>query len=208
MTEHTNTRIPAPLYAAAGASDLAYQQLRKLPALYAATLRAATSGRAELREKAVTTTSELRERAVATTTELREKALAGTEELREKTTATVKAANATATELRDRAATPRDLDIDRLRELARRNAAAFLAGAHVAQEKAIAVYGDLVARGERVIGGGVLEVADTVNADIEASERAAELPAKPATSAAAKTAKAPAKAAKPAKRTRAASTSK
>jgi len=28
----TDTRIPAPLYAAAGAGDLAYRQLRKLPA--------------------------------------------------------------------------------------------------------------------------------------------------------------------------------
>jgi hypothetical protein len=32
MTSNTTTRkIPAPLYAAAGAGDLAYQQLRKLP---------------------------------------------------------------------------------------------------------------------------------------------------------------------------------
>ena len=33
MTEQTKTRLPAPLYAAAGAGDLAYQQLRKLPAV-------------------------------------------------------------------------------------------------------------------------------------------------------------------------------
>jgi len=33
MTEQTKTKIPAPLYAAAGAGDLAYQQLRKLPAV-------------------------------------------------------------------------------------------------------------------------------------------------------------------------------
>ena len=33
MTEQTKTRFPAPLYAAAGAGDLAYQQLRKLPAV-------------------------------------------------------------------------------------------------------------------------------------------------------------------------------
>ncbi|MDT5032366.1 MAG: hypothetical protein QOC94_2537, partial [Actinoplanes sp.] len=33
MTEQqTKTRFPAPLYAAAGVGDLAYQQLRKLPA--------------------------------------------------------------------------------------------------------------------------------------------------------------------------------
>ena len=33
MTEQTKTRFPAPLYAAAGVGDLAYQQLRKLPAV-------------------------------------------------------------------------------------------------------------------------------------------------------------------------------
>ena len=33
MTEQTKTKFPAPLYAAAGAGDLAYQQLRKLPAV-------------------------------------------------------------------------------------------------------------------------------------------------------------------------------
>ena len=33
MTDQTKTRFPAPLYAAAGAGDLAYQQLRKLPAV-------------------------------------------------------------------------------------------------------------------------------------------------------------------------------
>ena len=31
MTQPKTTRIPAPLYAAAGAGDLAFQQLRKLP---------------------------------------------------------------------------------------------------------------------------------------------------------------------------------
>lgn len=204
MTE-TRTRIPAPLYAAAGAGDLAYEQLRKLPGVAVATLRAATAGGAEFREKATASTTELREKVLASTADLRERAMAGTTELREKTTATVKAANTTANDLRDRAAAPRgrDLDVDRLRELARRNAAAFVTGAQAAQERAIAVYGELVARGERVIGGGILEVADTVNADMEIT--ADERPATAATqTAVAKAAKAPAKTAKaPAKNAKA-----
>jgi heparin binding hemagglutinin HbhA len=195
MTEQTRTRIPAPLYAAAGAGDLAYRQLRKLPAAAAATLRAATVGGAELREKAAAGTTDLRGKVLASTADLRERAIASTVELREKTTATVKAANTTANDLRDRAAAPRslDLDVERLRELARRNAAAFVAGAQAAQEKAIAVYAELVTRGERVIGGGILEVADTVNTDLEIT--ADDRPATPANPAAtAKAAKAPGKA--------------
>ena len=37
-----------------------------------------------------------------------------------------------------------------------------------------------MARGERVVGSGVLSAADTVNADMEATEAPAELTAKPA----------------------------
>jgi heparin binding hemagglutinin HbhA len=66
MTEQTKTRLPAPLYAAAGAGDLAYQQLRKLPAMInelsdraAASLRnaneTANSRATLLRERAATT---------------------------------------------------------------------------------------------------------------------------------------------------------
>ena len=66
MTDQTKTRFPAPLYAAAGAGDLAYQQLRKLPAVVtelseraAASLRTyneqAGAKAAQLREKAQTT---------------------------------------------------------------------------------------------------------------------------------------------------------
>jgi heparin binding hemagglutinin HbhA len=210
MTEQTRTRIPAPLYAAAGAGEFAYEQLRKLPALYAATVRAAASSRTELRDKTVSGTTELRERLLASTAELRERALAGTVELRDKTAATVKAANTTAAEFRERAAARRthDLDADRLRELAKRNTAAFLAGAHAAQDRAVAAYTELIARGERVIGGGIIEAADTVNADIETTEAEleAEQPAeRPAgRPGAAKATKAPAKATRPAKRTRAA----
>jgi hypothetical protein len=160
VTEQTKTRIPAPLYAAAGAGDLAYEQLRKLPAVVnQLTLRAA-AGTAELREKATARAIGLRERGVST-----------------------------------------DLDTDRLREIAKRNAAAFVAGAQAAQERAVAVYGELVARGERVVGGGIVDAADVVNADIEATTAPAELPAAPVeVIERAKAAAEPAR--KPAKRTR------
>jgi heparin binding hemagglutinin HbhA len=125
------TKIPAPLYAAAGAGDLAYQQLRKLP----------------------TVVGELSGRAVA-----------GGFELREKAVASLKVANTTATSLRDKAATT---DIEKLRDQAASNAVAF---ALAAQERAVAVYSALVSHGERVVGSGVVQAADTVNSDIEATE--------------------------------------
>lgn len=124
MTEQTNTRFPAPLYAAAGAGDLAYQQLRKLPAVV----------------------SELSERAAAS--------------LR---TANEQAGSKAAT-LREKAGTT---DFDALRSNATSVANTF---AQVAQERAIAVYTALVARGERVVGTGVVEAADVVNADLETTE--------------------------------------
>jgi heparin binding hemagglutinin HbhA len=124
MTEQTKTRIPAPLYAAAGAGDIAYQQLRKLPAVV----------------------SELSDRA----------------------TASLKAANdqasTRATSLRDKATTT---DFDKLRDTAANSAVAF---AQVASERALAVYTALVVRGERVVGTGVVEAADVVNADMVTTE--------------------------------------
>jgi heparin binding hemagglutinin HbhA len=136
-----NTKIPAPLYAAAGAGDLAYQQLRKLP----------------------TVVGELSGRAVA-----------GGFELREKAAASLKVANTTATSLRDKAATT---DLEKLREQAASNAVAF---AQAAQERAVAVYTALVSHGERVVGSGVVQAADTVNADIEATEAPKPVTATPA----------------------------
>ncbi|MBM0236083.1 hypothetical protein JNW88_01220, partial [Micromonospora sp. ATA32] len=136
---------PSPRsYAAAGAGELALQQLRKLPAVVTD-----LSGRvvADLGGKAVVTGFELRQKA----------------------TDTLRTANLTAGGLREKAV-PADLDLDKLREAASRNAAAVLAGAQAAQERALAAYAGLVARGERVVGAGVLEAAETVNADIEATE--------------------------------------
>jgi heparin binding hemagglutinin HbhA len=131
MTQSTKNRIPGPLYAAAGAGDLAYQKLRKLPAVLGELTGKAAAGTADLREKAAVNSAELREKAAAGTAELREAAL--------------------------------------------RNAAAVVAGAQVAQEKASAVYEELVARGARVIGGS----AQTVSADAELESEGAVAPALP-----------------------------
>ncbi|MFD6692843.1 hypothetical protein [Micromonospora aurantiaca (nom. illeg.)] len=206
-TQPKTNRIPAPLYAAAGAGELALEQLRKLP----------------------TVVSGLGTRVVA---DLGGKAVVTGFELRQKATETLKTANQTATGLRERAVAT-DLDqlreaanleklreaanLDKLREAATRNAAVVVAGAHAAQERALAAYAELVARGERVVGAGVLEAADTVNADIEATEATgtevtpkAEITPKPETAAATTEVPSPAEvaeavAAKPAavKRTRA-----
>jgi hypothetical protein len=124
MTEQTKTRFPAPLYAAAGAGDLAYQQLRKLPAVI----------------------NELSDRAAASLKNANE------------------TATTTATSLREKATTT---DLDKLRNTAASGAAAF---AQVAQERAVAVYTALVARGERVVGTGVVGAADVINADLATTE--------------------------------------
>jgi hypothetical protein len=102
MTTNTTTRkIPAPLYAAAGAGDLAYQKLRKLP----------------------DQVSQLRGRV---------------SELAPVVSDVVSETNLRA-------------DLDRLRHVARRNAATLVAGAQLATERAAAVYTELVVRGERVV---------------------------------------------------------
>jgi hypothetical protein len=124
MTQPTKTRFPAPLYAAAGAGDLAYQQLRKLPAVL---------------------------------TELSDKAAAQLKTVND--TATTR-----ATTLREKAATT---DLDQVRSNAASNAAAL---AQFAQDRALALYTALVARGEKVVGTGVVGAADVVNADITVTE--------------------------------------
>jgi hypothetical protein len=134
MTEQTKTRFPAPLYAAAGAGDLAYQQLRKLPAVV----------------------NELSDRAVASLRTAND------------------TASTTATTLKSTAA---GTDFDKLRETATAGA---LALAQAAQERALAVYTSLVAHGERVVGTGVVEAAEVVNADIETTEEPKAVEATPA----------------------------
>jgi heparin binding hemagglutinin HbhA len=124
MTDPTKTRFPAPLYAAAGAGDLAYQQLRKLP----------------------TVINEISDRAAASLKTANETANTRANSLREKATTT---------------------DFDKLRSNATSSAVAL---AQVAQERALAVYTALVARGERVVGTGVVEAADVVNADMITTE--------------------------------------
>jgi len=124
MTEQTKTRFPAPLYAAAGAGDLAYQQLRKLPGVV----------------------NELSERAAASLRVANEQA------------------NTRAGQLRERAATT---DFDALRGNAASVATTF---AQIAQDRAVSLYTALVARGERVVGSGVLDAADVVNSDLTTTE--------------------------------------
>jgi heparin binding hemagglutinin HbhA len=124
MTEQTKTRFPAPLYAAAGAGELAYQQLRKLPAVVT-----------ELSERAATSLRTANEQA-----------------------------NSKAGQLRERASTT---DFDALRGNAASVATTF---AQIAQDRAVAVYTALVARGERVVGTGVVDAADVVNADLATTE--------------------------------------
>lgn len=118
-TTETNRRIPGPLYAAAGAGDLVYQQLRKLPA------------------KVV--------------------------ELRGRTDADLR------------------FDVDKLRDratdAAQRNLAGLLTGAQVVQERAAAVYTELVARGERVVRGAEAEAADAALNVATELEAAANEPA-------------------------------
>jgi hypothetical protein len=141
MTEQTKTRIPAPLYAAAGAGDLAYQQLRKLPdAVFELSARV----------------NEISERAAASLKAANDQA--GTK----------------AAALRDKATTT---DFDRLRDTATTGAVAF---AQIASERALAAYTALVARGERVVGTGVIEAADVVNADMEITEEPKAVEATPA----------------------------
>ncbi|MGW4497334.1 hypothetical protein ACWENR_01755 [Micromonospora sp. NPDC004336] len=207
MTQPKTQRIPAPIYAAAGAGELALEQLRKLPAVVSGL---GTRFVAEFGGKAVVTGVELRQKANETlrtanltASGLREKAVpadldlkrlreaADLNKLREVADLDKLREVADLNKLREAA------DLDKLREAAIRNAAVVVAGAHAAQERAQAAYVALVARGERVVGAGVLEAAETVNADIEATEAETEptatVPAQPTAAAPAQpTAAAPA----------------
>ncbi|WCN81079.1 hypothetical protein [Micromonospora sp. LH3U1] len=170
MSEPKTNRIPAPIYAAAGAGELALEQLRKLPAVVGVL---GTRVVADLGGRAVLTGFELRQKATETLRTVNE--TAGT--LRGRAQAELDLAklrdSADLNKLREAAdlAKLREVaDPDKLRAAATRNAALVVAGAQAAQERAFAAYGALVARGERVVGAGVLEAAETVNADIEATQ--------------------------------------
>jgi heparin binding hemagglutinin HbhA len=119
-------RIPNPLYAAAGAGDLAYEQLRKIPG------------------KAL----ELGARAVA---------------LRPVVTDAVREP-------------ARRVDVDKLRDIAARNVKVLRSQALAAQDRAVAVYADLVARGEKVVGGPykpLVPAGDMVQATVERTDEPA-----------------------------------
>ncbi|GAA3338812.1 hypothetical protein GCM10020358_20210 [Amorphoplanes nipponensis] len=66
MTEQTKTRFPAPLYAAAGAGDLAYQQLRKLPAVVTELSDRAVASLKTANDTANTTATTLKSTATST----------------------------------------------------------------------------------------------------------------------------------------------
>jgi len=121
-------KIPTPLYAAAGAGELAYEQLRKLPERVA-----------ELRGRV----AELRPVVNQATERVSERSLRA--------------------------------DLDKLRDSARRNAQVVVAGAHVAQHRAAAVYTDLVARGERIVASARTEQAraqlSTAKAELSDAEK-------------------------------------
>lgn len=108
--ENNTRKLPNPVYAAAGISDIAYQKLRQLPERVA----------------------ELRGRVAGRQFDLRP-------------------------------------DVDRLRDAARRNAAALASATQAAQERAVAIYGDLVVRGEHVVRGerAPIKVRATVEAKPE-----------------------------------------
>jgi heparin binding hemagglutinin HbhA len=133
-TQSANTRrIPNPLYAAAGAGDLAYEQLRQLPAK-ALELRGRVAALRPVVADAVT--------------------------------------NAVADPAKRVDVDRLRVDVDRLRAVARRNAEVLLSQADTLRTQAVAVYADLVARGEKVVGGPYKELqpAGDIVPEITASE--------------------------------------
>ena len=120
MPTKNDKQIPGPVYAAAGAGDIAIERLRKLPERVAQ-LQEQLPGRVSV--------------------------------IQDKVTAKVAEVPSIVAELRQRVV---DADADKLRESAKRNAETFFsqaeARAKVAQSRAAALYADLVARGEQVVG--------------------------------------------------------
>ena len=146
-TDTTMTNIPGPLYAAAGAGDLAIEGLRKVPERVA---KLQDRLQAELPERVTV----LQERVNT---------------LQDRITQRVAELPSIVAELRQRVV---DTDTDKLRESARRNAAIVRTGAQVAQDRATSIYADLVARGEQVIGRTVPGYRATVIAEVVAAPAA------------------------------------
>jgi heparin binding hemagglutinin HbhA len=137
MPKTDTTKIPGPLYAAAGAGDLAIERLRKVPAKVA-----------ELQERFQT---EFPGRVNV---------------LQDKITARVAELPAIVAEFRQRVV---DTDADKLRESARRNADVVRTNAQAAQEKATAIYAELVARGTQVVGRTIPGPNDMLVAEVYAA---------------------------------------
>jgi heparin binding hemagglutinin HbhA len=96
---------------------------------------------------------------------------------------------ATVADLRERVART-DLDTDKLRGIAQRNANALVSGAHSAQERAQAVYTRLVAHGEQVVRSRRVIHATIGDAPQAATPADATAPAVPTTPMAKKATKA------------------
>src|SRR5258706_16333374 len=91
---------------------------------------------------------------------------------------------ATVAELRERVART-DLDTDKLRGIAQRNANALVTGAQAAQERAQSLYTQLVAHGEEVVRGRrVIHATIGVEPEAQPAEKATKPVAKKATKAA------------------------
>jgi hypothetical protein len=126
-TQSANTRrYPNPLYAAAGAGDLAYEQLRQLPALAVEFGGQLAALRPVVQSAVSSAVAEPAKR----------------------------------------------VDVERLRTIARRNAATLRTQADVLRTQAVSVYDDLVARGEKIVGGPYkeLEPAGDIVPEITAVE--------------------------------------
>jgi hypothetical protein len=137
MPKTDTTKIPGPLYAAAGAGDLAIERLRKVPAKVA-----------ELQDRFQT---EFPGRVNV---------------LQDKITARVAELPAIVAEFRQRVV---DTDTGKLRESARRNAGTVRTNAQAAQERAAAIYAELVARGTQVVGRNIPGPNDTLVAEVYAA---------------------------------------
>jgi heparin binding hemagglutinin HbhA len=137
MPTQTQPKIPNPIYAAAGAGDLAIERLRKLPEHVAG-----------LQERVNALQDELPNRMTV---------------IGDKVTQKVAEIPSLVAELRQRVV---DTDTDKLRATARRNASQFKASAQAAQEKAAAIYSELVARGQSVVDGTPAQPAKPVHAEV------------------------------------------